>query len=129
MRIVIIKISKKPKWKQIHVRKVKVVSSVDPFWSVTESGQTTQKRTAPEYYITTNSCPSNCSSLLEDFRSTLCCCVTTQMRSRPVRDTPVYVRRRDRWTIWMGGAGRSGDGLRMVSRVSVGGAGLCRVCL
>ena len=57
-----------------------------------------------------------------------------------------YVRRRDRWTIWMGGAGRSGDGLRMVSRVSVGGAGrsvrmvsrvsvgglgagLCRVCL
>ena len=31
-----------------------------------------------------------------------------------------YVRRRDRWTIWMGGAGRSGDGLRMVS---VGGAG------
>ena len=24
---------------------------------------------------------------------------------------------------WMGGAGRSGDGLRMVSRVSVGGAG------
>ena len=34
-----------------------------------------------------------------------------------------YVRRRDRWTIWMGGAGRSGDGLRMVSRVCVGGAG------
>ena len=34
-----------------------------------------------------------------------------------------YVRRRDRWTIWMGGAGRSGDGLRMASRVSVGGAG------
>ena len=34
-----------------------------------------------------------------------------------------YVCRRDRWTIWMGGAGRSGDGLRMVSRVSVGGAG------
>ena len=33
------------------------------------------------------------------------------------------IRRRDRWTIWMGGAGRSGDGLRMVSRVSVGGAG------
>ena len=31
-----------------------------------------------------------------------------------------YVRRRDRWTIWMGGARRSGDGLRMVS---VGGAG------
>ena len=24
--------------------------------------------------------------------------------------------------IWMGGTGRSGDGLRMVSRVSVGGA-------
>ena len=46
-----------------------------------------------------------------------------QMRSRPVRDTPVYVCRRDRWTIWMGGAGRSGDRLRMVSRVSVGGAG------
>ena len=34
-----------------------------------------------------------------------------------------YVHRRDRWTIWMGGAGRSGDGLRMVRRVSVGGAG------
>ena len=31
-----------------------------------------------------------------------------------------YVHRRDRWTIWMGGAGTSGDGLRMVS---VGGAG------
>ena len=29
----------------------------------------------------------------------------------------------------MGGAGRSGAGLWMVSRVSVGGAGLCRVCL
>ena len=33
------------------------------------------------------------------------------------------VRRHDRWIIWMGGAGRSGDGLRMVSKVSVGGAG------
>ena len=33
------------------------------------------------------------------------------------------IHRRDRWTIWMGGAGRSGDGLRMVSRVSVRGAG------
>ena len=58
-----------------------------------------------------------------------------------------YIRRHDHWTIWMGGAGRSGDGLRMVSRVSVGGAGrsgaglrmvsrvsvggagMCRVCL
>ena len=56
------------------------------------------------------------------------------------------IRRRDRWTIWMGGAGRSGDGLqmvsrvrvwevwewvRMVNRVSVGGlgAGWCRICL
>ena len=29
----------------------------------------------------------------------------------------------DRWTVWMGEAGRSGDGLQMVSRVSVGGAG------
>ena len=29
----------------------------------------------------------------------------------------------------MGGAGRSGAGLRMVSRVSMGGAGLCRDCL
>ena len=29
----------------------------------------------------------------------------------------------------MGGAGRSGAGLRMVGRVIVGGAGLCRVCL
>ena len=33
------------------------------------------------------------------------------------------IRRRDCWMIWMGGAGRSGDGLQMVSRVSVGGAG------
>ena len=40
------------------------------------------------------------------------------------RYTGTYnIRRRDRWTIWMGGAGRSGDGLRMVSRVSVGGLG------
>ena len=29
------------------------------------------------------------------------------------------------WMVQMGGAGRSGDGLQMVSRVSVGGAGLC----
>ena len=33
------------------------------------------------------------------------------------------------WTVRMGGAGRSGAGLRMVGRVIVGGAGLCRVCL
>ena len=31
--------------------------------------------TAPEYYITANSCPLNCRSLLEDFRSTFGCCI------------------------------------------------------
>ena len=37
--------------------------------------------------------------------------------------THQYVRRHGHWMVWMGGAGRSGDGLQMVSRVSVGGAG------
>ena len=49
--------------------------------------------------------------------------VTMQIRTRPVHDTPVRTPPRS-LKIWMGGAGRSGDGLRMVSRVSVGGAGM-----
>ena len=44
--------------------------------------------------------------------------VTTQMRSRPVRDTLVHTPPRSLDDM----DGRSGDGLRMVSRVSVGGA-------
>ena len=61
--------------------------------------------------------------------------VTTQMRSRPVCDTPVCTPPRSLddmdgrgWEVrewiangWVsvGGAGRSGDGLQMVSRVSL----------
>ena len=44
--------------------------------------------------------------------------VTTQMRSRPDRD---------RWTIWMGGAGRSGDGCEWLAGLvweGLGGQGM-----
>ena len=50
--------------------------------------------------------------------------VTTQMRSRPVRDTPVRTPPRSLDDMDGGGADRSRDGLRMVSRVSVGGLGM-----